>query len=177
MRIIHAENSPNKKANYYFTGRSRLSSELRSAKHGDGEHIHLLTQVTTVVLAGEVEVLADGKWERIGAGEGATFDTWEPHDIRTREDSSVIDLPGVGDHIVALTTTERIVPPSLDIFEDEIDLVVREDRFDSAYLTNPKNTDYWSKGLRVDSAKSQHFWEILERNRNKLDSLHRVLKR
>jgi hypothetical protein len=176
MRIIRAETSPNRTTSYYFTSRSRLSSELRPAKHGDGEHIHLMTQVSTVVLAGEAEVLNDGKWQRIGVGEGAIFDTWEPHDIRTREDSRVLDLNGIAENIVAVTMTERIVPPSLDIFEDEIDLVVREDRFDSEYLSNPKNTDYWSKGLRIDSAKSQRFWEILERNRKKLDSLNRVLK-
>ena len=174
MRKIDAE-GPTDGMTYYFTGRSRVSSGLRTANQRDGEHIHLMTQVSVIVIAGEVEALSEGKWGRIRAPMGVIFDTREPHDVRTRADSPVLDLPGLGKDIVALTVTERIVPPSLDIFEDEIDLVAREDRFDSAYLSDPKNTNYWSSGLRLDAAKSQHFWEILDRNRNKLNSLQKVL--
>jgi len=175
MRVIHAEDPPNGVSNYFFTGRSRLSGELRRANERDGEHIHLMTQVSTAVIAGEIEVLSAGKWERIGASTGVVFDTREPHDVRTRQDAPVLNLPGIADNVVAVTLTERIVPPSLDLFEEEIDLVVREDRFDVAYLSDPKNPAYWSNGLRLDAAKSQQFWEVLARNRNKLDSLHKVL--
>jgi len=175
VRVIHAERPSDGAVNDFFTGRSRVSSELRSAGKRDGEHIHLMTQVSTVVLAGEIEVLAAKKWKKLGTSSGVVFETREPHDIRTREDSPVLDLPGMARDIVAVTLTERIVPPSLDIFEEEIDLVVREDRFDSAYLSDPKNPNYWSSGLRLDAAMSQHFWEIFERNRSKLDSLHKVL--
>ena len=175
VRRIRAEDPPNGTSSYFFTGRSRLSGELRHANERDGEHIHLMTQVSTVVIAGEIEVKSAGKWERIGASSGVVFDTREPHDVRTREDSPVLDLPGIAEGIVAVTLTERIVPPSLDIFEEEIDLVVREDRFDVAYLSDPKNPAHWSNGLRVDLAKSQRFWDVLARNRNKLDSLHKVL--
>lgn len=126
-------------------------------------------------MAGEVEVFVDGKWERLDASSGAVFDIREPHDVRTREDAPVIKWPGTSDEIVAVTSTERIVPPSLDIFEDEIDLVVREDRFDPRILSDSVNRSYWSRGLGLDAAKSQHFWDILARNRRKLDSLHRVL--
>ena len=134
-----------------------------------------MTQVSTVVLAGEIEVLSAGKWERVGASSGVIFDTREPHDIRTRENAPILNLPGIAENVVAVTMTERIVPPSLDIFEEEIDLVVREDRFDVAYLSDPRNTAYWTPELRADPAKSQHFWEVLARNRKKLDSLHKVL--
>ena len=175
MRIISSEEHLNGTGSHFYTGRSRLSSELRRANQRDGEHIHLMTQVSTFVLAGEVEVLSAGKWERVGASSGVVFDTREPHDVRTREDAPVLDLAGIAKGIVAVTMTERIVPPSLDLFEEEIDLVVREDRFDPAYLSDPRNPAYWSNGLRVDPAKSQHFWEILGRNRKKLDSLHRAL--
>ena len=175
MRVIHSERPLRGAGNYYFTGRSRLSSELRPASQEDGEHIHLMTQVSTVVLAGEIEVLASGRWQKIGASSGVIFETREPHEIRTRSDSPVLSLPGIAENIVAVTITERIVPPSLDIFEEEIDLVVRVDRFGSGYLIDPKNPAYWSEGLRMDPAKSQHYWEILSRNRNKLDSLHKVL--
>jgi hypothetical protein len=175
MRIIRAEDVTDGVRSHFFTGRSRLSSELRQANQRDGEHIHLMTQVSTVVLAGEVEVLSGGRWERIGASSGVVFETREPHDVRTRGDSPVLNLAGIAEGVVAVTMTERIIPPSLDIFEEEIELVVREDRFDSAYLSDQKNPAYWSNGLRVDPAKSQHFWEILGRNRKKLDSLHRVL--
>ena len=175
MRIIHSEDSLDGPTSYFFTGRSRLSSEFRKANQGEGEHIHLLTQACTAVLAGEIEVKTTGRWERIGPSTAVVFDAREPHDIRTRGDAPVLKLPGLAEDIVAVTMTERIVPPSLDIFEDEIDLVVREDRFDSTYLSEPKNMSHWSEGLRRDPAKSQHFWEILVRNRNKLDSLQKVL--
>jgi hypothetical protein len=175
MRIIRSEGGSTGTGSHYYTGRSRLSSEMRKANQRDGEHIHLMTQVSTVVLAGEVEVLSAGNWERIGASSGVVFDTREPHDVRTREDAPVLDRAGLAEDIVAITMTERIVPPSLDLFEEEIDLVVREDRFDPAYLSDPRNPAHWSNGLRVDPAKSQHFFEILGRNRKKLDSLHRVL--
>jgi hypothetical protein len=175
MRIIHAEDRSNRTGSHFFTGRSWLSSEMRKPNRRDGEHIHLMTQVSTVVLAGEVEVLSAGKWERISASSGVVFDTREPHDIRTRKDAPILDLTGVAKGIAAVTLTERIVPPSLDLFEEEIDLVVREDRFDVAFLNDPRNPAHWSNGLRVDPAKSQHFWEILGRNQEKLDSLHRVL--
>lgn len=134
-----------------------------------------MIQASTVVLAGEIEVLSAGSWERVGASSGVIFDTREPHDIRTRGDAPIVSLPGMADDVVAVTLTERIVPPSLDIFEEEIDLVVREDRFATGYLSEPKNPAFWSDGLKVDPAKSQHFWEILSRNRRKLDSLHHVL--
>lgn len=134
-----------------------------------------MTQVSTVVLAGEIEVLSAGTWKRIGASSGVIFDTREPHDVRTRGDAPVLNLPGIAENIVAVTLTERIVPPSLDIFEEEVEMVVREDRFASGFLSDPKNPAYWSDGLRVDPAISQHFWEVLGRNRNKLDSLHRAL--
>jgi len=175
MRVIHSESPLHGSGSFYFTGRSRLTSELRLANQRDGEHIHLMTQVSTVVLAGEIEVLSGGRWERIGPSSGVIFDTREPHDVRTRGDAPTLSLPGIADNIVAVTLTERIVPPSLDIFEEEIDLVVREDRFDIGYLSDPKNPVYWSDGLRQDPAKSQHFWEVLSRNRNKFDSLRRVL--
>jgi hypothetical protein len=175
MRIIQSEKALAEQTNCYFTGRSRLSSELRPANQSEGAHIHLLTQACTTVLEGEVEVQTSGKWERLSAHTGVVFEIREPHDIRTRGDAPVLKMLGPAENIVAVTMTERIVPPSLEIFEEEIDLVVREDRFDAAYLSEPKNVNYWSAGLRSDPAKSQRFWEILARNRNKLDSLHRVL--
>lgn len=175
MRVIHSEAPLYGTGSQYFTGRSRLSSELRPANQVDGEHIHLMTQVSTVVLAGEIEVLSAGKWQRIGPSTGVIFETREPHDVRTRADAPILSLPGIAENVVAVTLTERIVPPSLDIFEEEIDMVVREDRFASGFLTDSKNPTYWSDGLRVDPAKSQHFWEVLGRNRNKLDSIHRAL--
>jgi len=175
MRVIKAEESADGLSRRFFTGRSRISRTLRPANRRDGEHVHLMTQESTVVLAGEVEILTAGKWERLGASSGAVFDIREPHDVRTREDASVFSWPGGNEGIVAVTSTERIVPPSLDIFEDEIDLVVREDRFDPEILSDPVNRTYWSKGLQLDAAKSQHFWDILARNRKKLESLHKVL--
>jgi len=134
-----------------------------------------MTQESTVVIAGEIEVMSAGKWERIDASSGVVFDTREPHDVRTRKAAPALNLPGLAEDIVAVTLTERLIPPSLEILEEETDLLVREDRFDSAYLSDPKNLAYWSDGLRADPAKSQQFWEILARNRNKLDSLHKVL--
>jgi len=175
MRVIHSESPSQGAESYYYTGRSRLSSRLRRANERDGEHIHLMTQVSTVVLAGEIDVLFEGRWQTIGASGGVIFETREPHDIRTRGDAPILNLPGIAENIVAVTLTERIVPPSLDIFEEEIDMVVRADRFEAGYLSDPKNPTYWSEGLRMDPAKSQHFWEVLRRNRNKLDSLHRAL--
>jgi hypothetical protein len=175
MRIIRAEDSADGLSRRFYTGRSRISKTMRLANRRDGEHVHLMTQESTVVLAGEVEVLVDGRWERMDASSGAVFDIREPHDVRTREDAPVIKWPGASEDIVAVTSTERIVPPSLDIFEDEIDLVVREDRFDPGILSDPVNRTYWSKGLELDAAKSQNFWDILARNRKKLYSLHRVL--
>jgi hypothetical protein len=175
MRRIKAEDSEDGLSKRFYTGRSRISRTMRPADRRDGEHVHLMTQESTVVLAGEVEVLVDGKWERLEASSGAAFDIREPHDVRTREDAPAIEWPGAPVDIVAVTTTERIVPPSLDIFEDEIDLVVREDRFDPGILSDPVNRTYWSRGLELDAAKSQHFWDILARNRKKLYSLHRVL--
>jgi hypothetical protein len=176
MRIIQAEESPDGLSRRFHTGRSRVSRTIRRAGRRDGEHVHLMTQESTVVLAGEIEVRATGRWERLDATSGAVFDIREPHEVRTREDSPTIRWPGKFRSIVAVTSTERIVPPSLDIFEDEIDLVVREDRFDPRVLSDPVNRTYWSRGLRVDAAKSQHFWDILARNRKKAKSLHSVLK-
>lgn len=175
MHIIQAEESSDGLTMRFFTGRSRISRALRPANHRDGEHIHLMTQESTLVLAGEIEVLAAGKWERLGASSGAVFDVREPHDVRTRADAPVVSWPGTSEEIVAVTSTERIVPPSLDIFEEEIDLVVREDRFDPQFLDDSVNRTYWSKGLQQDPAKSQQFWDILARNRMKFESLHKVL--
>jgi Cupin domain len=175
MRIIRAEDSDDGLRKRFYTGRSGISRTMRPANKRDGEHVHLMTQESTVVLAGEVEFLTDGRWERMNASSGAVFDIREPHDVRTREEAPVITWPGASVNIVAVTTTERIVPPSLDIFDDEIDLVVREDRFDPRILSDSINRTYWSRGLELDAAKSQHFWDILARNRKKLESLHRVL--
>jgi len=175
MRVIRAEESSDGLAQRFFTGRSRISRALRTANSQDGEHVHLMTQESVLVLAGEVEVHAANKWERLSAFSGAVFDLREPHDVRTREEASVVEWPGNPQGIVAVTLTERMVPPSIDIFEDEIELVVREDRFDPQILSDPVNRTYWSKGLQRDAAKSDNFWDILARNRKKLDSLHRVL--
>jgi hypothetical protein len=175
MRIIQAEESSDGLARRFFTGRSRISRAYRPANDRDGEHAHLMTQESILVLAGEIEVRTTGNWEKIDASSGAVFDIREPHDAKTRENAPVISWPGNAEGIVAVTLSERIVPPSLDIFEDEIDLVVREDRFDPRALSDPVNRTYWSKGLQLDAAKSQQFWDILARNRMKLDSLHRVL--
>jgi len=175
MRIIRAEESPDGLASRFFTGRSRISKTFRPANSQDGQHVHLMTQESILVLAGEVEVRTTEDWKKLEASSGAVFDIREPHDIRTREDAPVIRWPGAPEDMVAVTSSERIVPPSLEIFEDEIDLVVREDHFDPQILNDPINRTYWSKGLQRDAAKSDNFWDILARNRKKLDSLHRVL--
>ncbi|MDA4123985.1 MAG: cupin domain-containing protein [Thaumarchaeota archaeon] len=175
MQVIQAGDSLDGFAKSFYSGRSMISITKRTANAKDGEHVHLMTQESTFVLAGEIEVLAIGKWERVGASSGVVFDIREPHDVRTRADAPVVSWPGIAEGIVAVTATERVVPPSLDIFEDEVDMVVREDQFDSQVLSDPVNRSYWSKGLQLDPGKSQRFWDILARNQKKVESLHKVL--
>ena len=176
MHLLFPEEG-GKEAKYFFTGRSRVSRTFRlKGRKPDGEHLHLLIQESTFVLVGEIEFRTTGEWQELPALHGVTFDIKEPHDVRIREDSTTISYPHAPEDLVAVTSTEKIVPPTLDIFDDEIELVLREDRFDSPYLSDPSNKEFWSNGLREDTLKSRLFMDIVERNRKKLSTLRRVLE-
>lgn len=171
MRVLDPEKGKNDFARYYLTGSSRISRTAWPPGTTQTPHKHLLIQESTIVHVGEIEIYHSGTWRTLSEPKGVVFDINEYHNTRTRSNAAPILFPNVQTILAALTSTEKVIPPVLDLHRDEIELVLRHDFFREGFEEHPDDPLFWSQGLAKNPALSKKFWEIVDRNKDRVSTL------
>jgi len=154
----------------YYLSTLTVSLTYLHAGETQRAHKHLLVKEATQVLAGEVEVLALGKWRTLRSGRIAEFDLGEYHNTRASTKKKVLDSARLlGKGVTGLTVTCKWVPPFLKIRKEDVQFVLHNDWFAEDYETSPDNPSN-SPVLRLPEAARQRFWRIVRANESVVGS-------
>lgn len=132
-------------------------------------HKHILVTEAIHVLAGQIEVCADGDWNTLTEKQAVLFELNEIHNIRTGNFYRPILFPGTTNNTAAVVIVYKWIPPYFEIYEDEISLVFDNDWFNLEYRDHPRDITA-SPVLGLDSNLQEKFWNIADRN--KVPRLH-----
>ena len=127
-------------------------------------HMHSIIIEAIHVIAGELEVWNNGKWKAVSENQIVMFEHGEYHNLRTSKKTKDINIISSDSNIAAVTLAYKWIPPDLEIFSEEIKMILEYDWFHLNYKqdTEDKTT---SPLLRADKVIQKKFFSILKRNK------------
>jgi hypothetical protein len=126
-------------------------------------HKHSIIIEAIHIIAGQLDVWNDGAWKTIPENNIVMFEHGEYHNLRTMKKTKEINLLSSDSGVAAITLAYKWIPPNLEIFQDEIDMVLDNDWFHLDYVYGTK--DYTTSPLlRASDAVQEKFLQILKRN-------------
>lgn len=126
-------------------------------------HKHILVMEAIHVLAGQIEVRTLDNRKTVKEEQVALFDLNEVHNIRTKNQHTVLVYPRSTRATGAVTVVYKWIPPFLKIHRNEVTFIIENDWFDAKYKKNssdPKTTPV----LRLKKPLQKKFWDIVKRN-------------
>ncbi len=154
--------------NYEF---STLKSIVTYHVKGElqNRHMHFVLGGVHHVLAGSMELQDDkGDWYRVDTRQAAEHTPCDYYNVRVPEDGPTAAYPGAGPTVGAVSIFYKWVPPHLDVREDELTLLFQNDWFGEGYLKDQTDKKT-SPVLRLAEPEQKRFWEIVKRNKDKLN--------
>ncbi len=126
-------------------------------------HKHSMIIEAIHVIAGQIDVWNDGAWKTIPENNIVMFEHGEYHNLRTIKKIKEINLLSTDSSIAAITLAYKWIPPDLEIFRDEIEMVLDNDWF---HIDYKQGTDDHTTSplLRASDAVQEKFLQILKRN-------------
>lgn len=127
-------------------------------------HMHSIIIEAVHIIAGELDVWNNNEWKTISENQIVVFEHGEYHNLRTSKKTKEVNFASVDAGIVAVTLSYKWIPPHLEIFPDEIELILENDWFHLDYEpnTNDKTT---SPLLRASETVKEKFLNVLKRNK------------
>ncbi len=145
-----------------ITFKSNLS--YMPANESQVPHKHFLVREAVHVLDGQIEVWHEDTWKTVVEKQVALFDLNELHNVRTGNLDRPLLFPGTANNTAAVAIVYKWIPPYLEIYEDEVSFVIKNDWFNYQYeddLSDPKTSPL----LRLEKSLQGRFWEIVKRNK------------
>ena len=133
-------------------------------------HLHMITSETYHVLDGTVEAYFNGAWQPVNRRQILSFDKGEIHNIRTAPEGPNVTFPDATDKIGAISICYRFVDRDVIASPEEMDMLLNLDWFGESYLSDPTNKKS-TPVLRADQKVQDQFWEILAKNKAKVNGL------
>ena len=142
-----------------------MRSVIAYMPENETQHTHMHSMIIEAihVVAGQLDVWNDGKWQTIPENNIVMFEHGEFHNLRTLKKTKEINLLSSDSSIAAITLAYKWIPPNLEIFQDEIQIVLDNDWFHINYRQGT-NDDTTTPLLRTSDAVQEKFFEILKRN-------------
>jgi hypothetical protein len=126
-------------------------------------HQHSIIIEAIHIIAGQLDVWNAGIWKIIPENNIVMFEHGEYHNLRTMKKAKEINLLSSGSGIAAITLAYKWIPPNLEIFQDEIEIILDNDWFHLDYVHGTKD-ETTSPLLRASDTIQEKFFQILKRN-------------
>ncbi len=126
-------------------------------------HKHSIIIEAIHVIAGQLDVWNNGTWKTIQENNIVMFEHGEYHNLRTTKKTEDITLLSSNSSIAAITLAYKWIPPNLEIFDDEIEMILDNDWFHLDYVHGTKDNTT-SPLLRADKDVQEKFFQIIKRN-------------